>query len=347
MTKPIGLETYSAAPKSLEALQKTARGEQDLYGGEFREAVKALKIALNRALAGDYERVYSGGTSELVWNHMPVAAEEFGLTPKEYPLVVTELRRLPKAVAKTSPKTDATKRILEIQRSWLPVIELIDQVKPRVLNGKRPKPSKAKFTPKAASEKSLVLFERELRKVSESRRLGILRHYRDYYVKLAETYKERTDGTTSPMRFFKDAPREGAVVKKMLKQQVSSVYELDPNYRTIALKIAEETVDRILQRFVDKNLSKVAPILDAKDSDLLRVKTDQGFHFDDSNDMYLEFTDGTRFGVRNNIVSKWSRRVGVYAQFPTTFHDVVFPNGTAVKKLSEKDMHHWATWPND
>ena len=61
-------------------------------------------------------------------------------------------------------------------------------------------------------------------------------------------------------------------------------------------------------------------------------------HTNYGGEMMFEFKDGSRFVVRNKTVVKSSRLGTLFHQFPTTFHDVVLPDGSKFQSPSERNM---------
>ena len=56
-------------------------------------------------------------------------------------------------------------------------------------------------------------------------------------------------------------------------------------------------------------------------------------------DVFIEFADGSNFRVTNKIVVKFTTFGRPFPQFPTTFHDVILPNGARMSQPSEERMN--------
>ena len=114
--------------------------------------------------------------------------------------------------------------------------------------------------------------------------------------------------------------------------------------KTFAADEAEGMRASIEQQFIYKNQLKLSKIVDLK-GNLKEIKELRGRAVQvvsgvGTIEAGLEFIfdDKARFTVINKIVSKYSIRGKSFNQFPTTFHDVVFPDGTKMKMPSEEKM---------
>ena len=111
-----------------------------------------------------------------------------------------------------------------------------------------------------------------------------------------------------------------------------------------AAKEAKAQREGIERRYLKKNIEKLSHIIDLK-GNLSKIEelptkkpsvksgsgtVESGFSF--------EFADNSSFKVINKIVSKYSFTGKPFEQFPTTFHDVKFPDGSKMKIPSEEKM---------
>ena len=118
-----------------------------------------------------------------------------------------------------------------------------------------------------------------------------------------------------------------------------------PDWQEILEKIATDQVTEMQNMFVYKNTAKLAPILSAK-GDMGEITTDSISTRGGIIVAYLTFTfsDGSHFGVKQSIVHSYTYpRWGggspkFFPRFPTTFHDVVLPDGTKMYP-SEENMN--------
>jgi hypothetical protein len=112
--------------------------------------------------------------------------------------------------------------------------------------------------------------------------------------------------------------------------------------RTDVTKIAEKFGHNVAwslrESFVHKNAYKLSLIVRAKgnlgQSTVTRINRGDDF----GGEMRFTFKDGSKFTVRNKTVFKLSPLQKPYEQYPTTFHNVVMPDGSAMGTPSEKRM---------
>jgi len=107
-----------------------------------------------------------------------------------------------------------------------------------------------------------------------------------------------------------------------------------------ATAYAKRMTDDVLTHFISKQTAKMAEILVKKDNlktiDLKNARTGSGAI---EADLKLVFQDDSNFLVTNKLVWSVSKLGKTFYRFPTTFHNVHFPNGDKMKgAASEKRM---------
>jgi len=111
-----------------------------------------------------------------------------------------------------------------------------------------------------------------------------------------------------------------------------------PNYQELALTKAKLGASAAREAFVDKNTFRISEISRLKgmvpDAEILSVEPGPTFN----SRMRFSFSDGSSFELRNKTVWKTSPLGVFFAQFPTTFHDVVLPDGKRMSQPSEARM---------
>ena len=112
-----------------------------------------------------------------------------------------------------------------------------------------------------------------------------------------------------------------------------------PNYRDKLTQSATRSVNDMVARFIGKNVEKIAPLLARKEGSEARVLRGNLDGIGFSGEISFKFKDGTSFVVRNKVVMKYTARGEQFLQFPTTFHDVVFSDGSKKAMRSEEQMH--------
>jgi len=102
-------------------------------------------------------------------------------------------------------------------------------------------------------------------------------------------------------------------------------------------KAAAKHVEDVLKNFVDKQLAKLTSII-SKKGNLKEVKllTGGGVEFVV---LLCTFDDGSEFTVRNQIVWVYNEKGTQFTRFPTTFHHIVFADGSKKQGASEEWMN--------
>lgn len=164
-----------------------------------------------------------------------------------------------------------------------------------------------------------------------------------YYMKLAEDFKKDFSGNKATedqyrKKYYKEInPRRGEwldeeLVKTGLIQRASDGgRELRPDVESFSRKKANEISHIIMAKFQAKMYDKLSGFLTelGKDFDVSykgRLRT---------NEIHFKFTDGSRFSIRNQIVSHYKYPGGYYYSYPSTFHDAYLANNVKISQPSE------------
>lgn len=110
------------------------------------------------------------------------------------------------------------------------------------------------------------------------------------------------------------------------------------NYKEVAQEFGKKIAENLRYAFVHKNTYKLSLIARTKGNFQAGRVTKVNMATDFGGEMLFTFTDGSKFTVRNKTVFKVSPLGRPYEQYPTTFHDVVMPDGSAMGTPSEKRM---------
>ena len=109
-------------------------------------------------------------------------------------------------------------------------------------------------------------------------------------------------------------------------------------YKAEAEKYAKGVAEQIRDGFTNKNTMKLSRIVNGKgnlkDSKILNINAGADY----GGDIQFNFEDGSSFVVRNKTVIKQSVLGKWFAQYPTTFHQVVLSDGSKMSGVSEKKM---------
>jgi hypothetical protein len=243
-------------------------------------------------------------------------------------------------------------QMLEFVRSWVPVLNLKKAAKDFIVKGRKPsgKPVEERYVPPLSSLKSLDRVEKILRALVESKRANLEKLLTENYWRLMLAFFK---AKMSPYKFFQMDPNLAGLaydlaVRSSTLTSASVDWSKGAQMRSDAHSIVEKAAKReteiIMLNYVSKNQAKLTrPIAEretrgGKLVDLIDLgMTTRGVTFQGW--MALTFSDGTRFKVLNQMVFKRSPWGREFAQFPTTFHEVVFKNGVKKAKQSEEQIN--------
>jgi hypothetical protein len=115
---------------------------------------------------------------------------------------------------------------------------------------------------------------------------------------------------------------------------------LKPDAKETARKYGEAIYNEVSNKYLAKNIDKLALILQNKNSGLKNISIDDiEQRFDTfSSTVTFDFDDDTYFSVINKAVGKMSQNGVWFYQFPTTFHNVVFKDGSRKAMVTEESM---------
>ncbi len=131
------------------------------------------------------------------------------------------------------------------------------------------------------------------------------------------------------------------------------MYRLDPSrlvflhlagkrrMRAAESKLPPKPILKLLQNMAKgaKNSMKLSRIVNGKGNlkkaSILRINVGP---YDYGGELKFEFKDGSSFLVKNKTVFKRSHLGTPFYQFPTTFHNVVLPDGSKMSGVNEKTM---------
>lgn len=242
----------------------------------------------------------------------------------------------------------------EFLESWENYLVMRKEAKKYIVKGRKVDPNAPKkevFQPSHLDSQARSLIEGTLKKIVDATEAKVAESVAKGYLEQVERFLDRHDGETYISKFFRGNTGYASFLLGFLEDTGPNprsfggvhTYELKSNAKQIAKARAEESVDSMMKQFVSKNVSKIGPVMQAKggleDIDII----DMGVSGPSvSANIRVRFNDGTSFVVRNKAVLRWGMRKSFY-QFPTTFHDVVYPDGSKKKMVPEKSMNKdWA-----
>ena len=123
--------------------------------------------------------------------------------------------------------------------------------------------------------------------------------------------------------------------------------EFKPGAERVANDFGEEQYKIVAENYLAKNVDKLALIIENKEKSgagVTEVKTDKIRHEGPTFEsvVHIDFQDGTGFMVDNKAVSKVSQNGVWFYQYPTTFHQVRFVDGSVKAMVPEAFMIN--TW---
>lgn len=205
-----------------------------------------------------------------------------------------------------------------------------------------------RVTPRRQSSPQI---EKALREITDRQYQDVLKSWKTRFENEAKNYKVALKETPemSPGHYFRHvkgqtrvSPNEPLFKMVEVKRDKSTGYHdhyfLKANWKKIAKERAVEAADAGREGFIDKNSWKLGRIVNKKGkfgkAEVIRLGT--GSIYD--GDIKFMFTDGSHFVVRNKSVLVRNPQGTVFYQYPTTFHQVVLPNGEQMREPSEQRM---------
>ncbi len=98
---------------------------------------------------------------------------------------------------------------------------------------------------------------------------------------------------------------------------------------------ARAETERVFRLWTERNVLKLAPILEAKGGAVIDVVSATASSQGVETEMSVRLPDGAHFGFSNGIVESVSSQGAWFLQFPARFHDAFRPDGTRIRGPSE------------
>jgi len=273
------------------------------------------------------------------------------------------LNELPKAVRTAEGYTNsrnpaiaaAAKEWLEIYQPFLAARELLKQLKPMIVKGRKPDPNAPeKYVPPAGAIKDLRKVNELLTGMTDNIRKRVIDSSKRYYRDVVDTYINETNGMISPHEWAKEKrnnfyPQVLNVLVHQTGDYGKQIYKpIDAIDKRIDL-MAERDGEAVLQRFIAKNTDKLASIIGEKGG--LKQASSLGIQIeghDISGKMRFKFDDGSMFDVWSSVVLHFSSGGRLtsgqpFYRYPTTFHNIVTPNGETMRAATEEWMNETFT----
>jgi hypothetical protein len=222
-------------------------------------------------------------------------------------------------------------------------------LKPYIEKGRKPNPNavvKDKFTPDRLNPETFKLVQKALTDVIEEQYGDLVKSIKSQYEGYVNDYLDNHDGSKSPYDYFARSPQPRTVVGRLIvdADNPSSFKVTNPvkikDYDKMLNSLAVAVVDDLKARYLIKNIEKVGSVIYKKTSPLKTLQSSgnlEGFGF--NGEIKIKFEDGTGFTVRNKAVIVYSGYSDPFFRFPTTFHSVIFPDGSKKKMRSQEQMN--------
>jgi hypothetical protein len=256
-----------------------------------------------------------------------------------------KLKKAEAALAKASTAAEKTFYgwLVPVLRELAPLNDALENLKSRAVKRqpKAPEDLHAKYVAPMASRESGKLVLDALKKMSQAIYDDFAKAYTAELTAQAEALNQMTF----------DEQRKSRNV--LLSLNMWDGYDfgkrtparLKPTYKARLTTEGKQAADDMQQNFVTKNAKKLASIIERKAkqaglaSEPTILKAKAGVQGAFEGDMRLNFVDGSAFEVRNQVVFKTNQYGTFFLQYPTTFHNVVMPDGTALSMPSEERMN--------
>lgn len=252
---------------------------------------------------------------------------------------------------------DALKQYLEVNEAAAEIKKLLDGLKSKVIKGRKPAPVDPNaFVSKMGSKEAQKLVMDAIKSVISKKldewEKAIKEYFEGSIKSLASAGKyELKEGETPTIQIM--LLHKGCFDMDVERPPYSKRKEVPIKYLNLKVNAkgkkfpAEEAKaqrDGLEQNFLSKNIKKLSHLVELKgnldkieemSSKPVQIRSgsgtlEVGFKF--------LFKDGSEFKVINKIVTKYSFSGKWFEQYPTTFHDVIFPDKTRMKLPSEEKM---------
>lgn len=219
---------------------------------------------------------------------------------------------------------------------WVGLDERIEEVR-KILNpsaeerkAKEFKEIKGKLNPKI--KKAIDEIAENFRKVIEENEKN---SYEKSLSRKREEYGDKIPSDDTHERNFRWGGVNNRLYQKdpkISKFSYNFDYILIPNYQEVIDEQANSISYEIIGKFKGKMYSKIGGMVTDIDKEFEVEVVGGNWTY---NDIFFTFEDGSRFSIRNKIVSNVNQYETFYYTYPTTFHDAFLPNGEKIPNPNE------------
>jgi hypothetical protein len=241
--------------------------------------------------------------------------------------------------------------IIEFMESWYSFLEMKKAAKKFLQKGRKPSPNaKPSLDKGGVSAGSIAYINKALSATMKKMKAKFVSSETKIIIKIARDYLKEHDVSKSIDKELKSQSDKGRriLIRQIIEDQDNShsldenkrwKYRLKKNAASIAKEMSERSFDRMSEKFIHKNISKIAPLFQKKKVKVKEI-TILPISFVDGNlegGLSVVFNDGSGFDA-NTIVVRVSG-FPPYWRFPTRFQNVIFPDGTKKRGVPERAMH--------
>lgn len=158
------------------------------------------------------------------------------------------------------------------------------------------------------------------------------------YIRIAEMFKEKfPNGISSKEYYDRRNSFYSNVIGFLFKKKdpnsyIEQTHILIDNYEQKARQIAKRVSEDTIAQWQGKMYNKLGGFISELNKKFTTnvIGRTMGEH-----DIIFKFEDGSRFSIRNQIVSKISNKGTYFYAYPTTFHNAFLPDGSRIAQPSE------------
>lgn len=262
----------------------------------------------------------------------------------------TQVSKFIRNAKKLSSKHKFLKDVISVYEEFDTYAKSIKALKPYIIKGRKPNPdmvSKEVFQPAMLNTKALKLVTDTLNKIVDDEYKKLINGLMERNDDVVDNYLNKRKDNESPYKFYAKQAGSRDIARRLIKDASPTTQPtqmIDPvkvdNYDEISKGIATNQANELRERFLIKNIEKIGSVIYKKNSPIKTTKASghmDGFGF--NGEIAFKFEDGTGFNVRNKAVMVFNGWSDSFFRFPTTFHDVVFPDGKKRKMLSQEEMN--------
>ena len=320
---------------SVEFVQKWKPGEK-IPNPKFLQIKSDVSSAFARATNS---RHLDGANEFTVWSAQQNDGEE-AFHKYSFPSSVLHvpgyLKRTPKQLKqiKSRRATKMIKAAIVACQPWEEIAEKLkamkgDVVKRQIGVGKKTNP-----VPTGVLNKEI---EEELEKIGKGFAKDLETNFEDHYHVIIKKYQAdaKRVGRTNPHDLYQT--KQNYHLNKILGNFLDSefqrgggyVYNLKKDYKSIIDKMAKQSAKEAVEGFVLKMKNKLSVIVGSR-----KIGVDVSGN-SNRNTISFEFEDNSKFTVQNSIVLSYSVYGKPFYRYPTTFHNVILPDGKKLNNPSE------------